>query len=90
VVINLAVEDRPDAARRAAPHRVVARRGEIDDGEPSVAEAQPPAVEQLRARVVRPAVRHPVAHPFDERQFDPSLARTVLPDTADAAHERSC
>src|ERR1051326_1706919 len=65
-------------------HRVTR---EVNDREAAEAQAQTPFVEQFRARVVRPAVRHLVAHTLDRRALDAPRRRTVLPDSADAAHE---
>src|SRR5947209_13859395 len=89
VVVNLSVEDEPHAAPFAPSHRLVARAREVNDRESPEAEAETPAVEQARARVVRPAVRHRVAQALDGRALHAPLRRPVLPDSADAAHNLS-
>ncbi len=87
MVVNLAVEDEPHARPVAAAHRLMAGGREVDDREAAEAETQTAAVEEFRAHVVRPAVRHPVAHLLDYAKLDAPLRRPVLPDSADAAHK---
>src|SRR3954470_18310070 len=66
VVVNLSVEDEPHARLNAAAHRLVARAREVNDCEPSEAEAQTAFVKHARARVVRPTVLDAVAHALDD------------------------
>ena len=81
VVVDLAIEDGPDAPVFAS-HGLVSGR-EIDDLEPSHGEARRALDEH--AFVVGPAVRDPVVHPLEYR----GVRRPVGPgqDVADdAAH----
>ena len=54
-----------------------------------MSKSETPAIEELRARVIRPAMRHLVAHTLDERQVHIAARRSVFPDSADAAHKDS-
>src|ERR1044072_342957 len=88
VVVNLPVEDKPNAIA-AAVHRLIAGRRKIDDRKPAKPKTQARFIQQLRAGIIGTAVRHRVAHAFDQRQIDAPLARAVLPDSADATHRVS-
>ena len=81
VVVDLAVEDDPDAPPFAR-HRLVAGR-EIDDLEPSHGESRGPLDED--AFVVGPAVGKPLVHPLEHGGVGPPVG--ACQDIADdAAH----
>jgi hypothetical protein len=77
VVVDLAVEDKPRAVV-AAVHRLMSRRRKIDNREPSK--------DQL-ARIVRPAMRHLIAHAREQRRLNSSFARPVFPNSTNSTHK---
>jgi hypothetical protein len=82
-VVQLAVEDdlhRPIFVR----HRLVRDVIEVDDREPTEAEADPAVGVDEHAVVVRAAVHEPVAHGHDD--LGPDAARLEGQLAADAAH----
>src|SRR6266404_7254128 len=85
MVVNLAVENQPDAIG-ATMHRLVASFRQIDDRQPAKAQTAASPVKDQLTRVIRPTVYHHVAHSLDERALDATFGRSVLPDSADAAH----
>src|SRR6266852_3099357 len=88
MVVNLAVEDQPDAFR-AAMHRLISRRRKIDDREPAKTKPTAFLVKEQRSFIVRPAMPHFVAHALDKRQANAPFARAVFPDSANATHRVS-
>src|SRR5664279_3076372 len=86
VIVDLAVKNQPNIPRFAPAHRLMARRREIDDRQSSKAEAATAIIENMGAGVIRPTMRHCVAHRFDQRQFDASLARSIFPNSDNSAH----
>src|SRR5947209_11105642 len=85
VVVNLSVEDEPDVFG-AASHRLMSGFREINDRETAKAEAAARVVKEQRARIIRPAMLHLVAHPFNERTLNAPARCSVLPDSTDATH----
>ena len=84
VVVDLAVEDRPDRAVLVGERLMAA--GQVDDRQPP--EPQCGMVVAIVARVVRPAVDEPVHHGLE--RFGRQRAVRIGPDrAADAAHAGS-
>src|SRR6185369_6305777 len=82
IVVDFAVEDRPDAAVLAA-HRLMARR-QIDDLEPAHRERGRALEEE--SLVVRTSVREPIVHPLQDSRIRSTVAAGE--DVADdAAHD---
>ena len=81
VVVDLAVEDDDDAAVLVV-ERLLAG-GEVDDGEPAVAETE--ARLDVHPAFVRAAVVLGLVHAVEQRAIDPALAASVE-DADDAAH----
>src|SRR5207253_1115161 len=55
-----------------------------------MAEAAPSFIKEERACIIRPAMRHSVAHLLYKRQRNaPALRRTILPNSANTTHENS-
>ena len=52
-----------------------------------MAEAAPALVKQKRARIVRPAMQHAVAHALHERKVNAPRTRSIFPNSANTAHE---
>src|SRR5436190_23473590 len=86
VVVYLAVENEKNIAVVASAHRLIPRGRKIDDGKPAKSKSAAVIVKEVLADGIGPAVRHRVAHPLDERQIDTAAARTILPNSDDAAH----
>jgi len=85
VVVDLAVEDEPHGAVLVG-QGLPARLGEVDDGEPPVAEPDrhPTFVPQEDPRRIGPPVGHDVRHASKDRLVDPAAVCRHRP--ADAAH----
>jgi hypothetical protein len=85
MVVNLAVEDQPNAIG-AAMHWLMTRCRKIDNRETPETESPAAVVENQLAGVIRAAVRHHIAHRSDQRWFDIAMHRSILPDSTDTTH----
>src|SRR5438552_9166745 len=85
VVVDLAVENQPDAIR-ATMHRLVAGFREIDDRQTAKPETAATLVKDQLTSVIRSTVYHHIAHSLDQRALDAACRRSVLPDSTDATH----
>src|SRR6185437_7366863 len=65
VDINLAIENNPNLLALTTAHRLIACRRKINDGEATKTKTKVPIVEERGTLVVRPAMRHRVAHALD-------------------------
>src|SRR4051812_22680889 len=86
MVVYLAVENEPDISAFAAAHWLMSCRRQIDDREPAKTNSAAAVIENMSSRVVRPAMRHRVAHSFDEGNCDTPFARSILPNSDNSAH----
>src|SRR5712692_1908309 len=85
VVVNLAVENQPDAIG-ATMHWLMTSLRQIDDRQPPKSKTAAPVIKDQFAGIVRSAVGHHVAHPLNQRALDATLGCSVFPNSADAAH----
>jgi hypothetical protein len=86
VVVNLAIENEPNAIR-ATSHRLVSGFRQIDDRQATKAKPAPIFVKEQLTSIVRPAMRHHVAHPLNQRALDIAARGSVFPNSTNAAHQ---
>src|SRR6185436_7307499 len=85
MVVDLAIENQPHAIG-AATHWLVPRFRQIDDGQSPKAKATATVVKDKRAGVVRPTMRHHIAHALNQRAVDIAARRRIFPDSANTTH----
>src|SRR5260370_42145421 len=71
-------------------HRLVARFRQIDDRQAPKAETAALLVENQFSSIVRPAMRHHIAHRSQQLAPDIAARCSVFPNSADAAHDEIC
>jgi hypothetical protein len=85
VIVDFSVENQPNAIG-ATTHGLVAGGRQIDNRKPAKAKTATGFVKDQISGIVGPAMRHHVAHPFDQGTLDSALRRAIFPDSADATH----
>src|SRR5262245_39726184 len=85
MVVDFTVECDPDPSVLVG-HWIAARLGQVDDGEPPMAEAEPAVTSDIDTGIVRPPVSHFVAHPGNQRAGHARFRRSPLINAANPTH----